>query len=101
MENSGEGSNPSITSLATTWQQKGVYTELVGSWYAEALLGLGRGEEVLQIASDVPVQAEHSHNRWFVYLAHRVLGRILAQREPSDRSAARTHLTRALDYAEQ
>ena len=101
MQNSGRASNPSITSLATTWQQKGVYAELIGSWYAEALLGLGRDEEALRVATAVLVEAEHSHSRWFVYSAHRVLGRILAQREPSDRSAARTHLARALDCAEQ
>ena len=97
----GQAPIPSIASLATSWQQKGVYAELIGSWYAEALLGLGRGEEALRVATAVLVEAEHSHSRWFVYSAHRALGRILAQREPSDRPAARTHLTRALDYAQQ
>ena len=97
----GQAPTPSITSLAASWQQKGVYAELIGSWYAEALLGLGRGEEALRVATAVLVEAEHSHSHWFVYSAHRVLGRILAQREPSDRPAARTHLTRALDYAQQ
>lgn len=97
----GQAPTPSITSLATSWQQKGVYAELIGSWYAEALLGLERGEEALRVATAVLVEAEHSHSHWFVYSAHRVLGRILAQREPSDRPAARTHLTRALDYAQQ
>ena len=97
----GQAPIPSITSLAASWQQKGVYAELIGSWYAEALLGLGRGEEALRVATAVLVEAEHSHSHWFVYSAHRVLGRMLAQREPSDRPAARTHLTRALDYAQQ
>lgn len=97
----GQAARPSIASLAKTWQQKGVYYELIGTWYAEALLGLGRRAEALRVATDVLVQAENSHSRWFVYLAHRILGRILAQLEPVDQSAAQAHLVSALEYAEQ
>lgn len=89
-----------IPSLAQTWSEKGVYYELIGTWYAEALLHLGRPREALQIAKTVLVQAKNSDSRWFLYLAHSVLGRILSQINPVDQTAVEKHLHSALQQAE-
>ena len=90
-----------IPNLAKTWHEKGVYYELIGTWFAEALLHMGRTQEALQMAKEVLVQAKKSESRWFLYLAHTILGRILSQGDPLDQGAAQAHLESALQQAEQ
>ena len=87
--------------LAKTWYEKGVYYELLGAWFAEALFHMGRIQEALAIAKEVLIQAEKSESRWFLYLAHSVLGRILCRSQPLDQATAQTHLENALQLAQQ
>jgi hypothetical protein len=92
---------PDIPYLTKTWHKKGVYHELLGTWFAEALLHMGHTQEALQIAKTVLVQAKESESRWFLYLAHTTLGHILSQGAASDQAAAQAHLESALQQAEQ
>ena len=95
-----DGPTHAISSLAQTWSEQGVYYELLGIWYAEALFQLGRKSEALQVAKAALIQAQNSHSRWFLYLAHTTLGRILNQIEPVDQAAVEEHLDSARQQAE-
>ena len=101
VSSTGNVSSYHISDLAKTWNEKGVYYELIGTWFAEALLHMGRTQEALQIAQAVLIQAEKSESRWFLYLAHMILGRIVSQDDLSDQEAAHAHLESALQLAEQ